>query len=205
MSSELLSQLRHKLIVSCQDHVEVMIPAAVRGGAAALRLNGPHAVRFARAKTSLPLLACNKMFFPNSDVYITPSLRTAMSLIRAGVGMVAFDARALPRPRQSVSEMISAIHDAGRVAVADVGTFDEGIRAHTEGADVIATTFAPEFSPELVLRLAEAGCRVLAEGRIDSPEKVHQALEAGAWTACVGTAITRPELIASQFRQALKG
>ena len=86
MSSELLSQLRHKLIVSCQDHVEVMIPAAVRGGAAALRLNGPHAVRFARAKTSLPLLACNKMFFPNSDVYITPSLRTACGSLRIESG-----------------------------------------------------------------------------------------------------------------------
>ena len=101
--------------------------------------------------------------------------------------------------------MISAIHDAGRVAVADVGTVDEGVRAHAEGADVIATTFAPEFSPELVRRLAEAGCRVLAEGRIDTPGKVHQALEAGAWAACVGTAITRPALIASQFQQALKG
>jgi N-acylglucosamine-6-phosphate 2-epimerase len=205
MNNELLARLRHKLIVSCQDYIEVMIPAAVRGGAAGLRVNGPQAIRFAREKTSLPLLACNKIFFPNSNVYITPSVRTAMSLVRAGAEMIAFDAQALPRPRQSIPEMISAIHGAGRVAVADVGTFEEGIQAQKDGADVVATTFAPRFSPELIGRLVAAGCRVLAEGGINSPEKIHQALDAGAWAACVGTAITRPELIASQFLQALTG
>lgn len=204
MIRDLLSTLQHKLIVSCQDYVEVMIPAAVRGGAAGLRVNGPQDVRFARAKTSLPLLACNKIFFPNSDVWITPSRRAAMSLVRAGADMVALDARALPRPRQSVPEIIATIHEAGCMAVADVETFQEGIQARTDGADVVATTFAPRFSSELIRRLAEAGCKVLAEGRIDSPEKVREALSAGAWAVCVGTAITRPYLIASEFRQALE-
>ena len=199
MIGDLRSHLRHKLIVSCQDYVEVMIPAAVRGGAAALRINGPQDVRFARAKTSLPLLACNKIVFPNSEVYITPSLRAAMSLVRAGADMVALDARALPRPRQSAAEIIAAIQQADRLAVADVGTFDEGMQAKQDGADVIATTFAPAFSSALVARLADAGCTVLAEGHIDSPEKVRDALDCGAWAVCVGTAITRPHLIASEF------
>ena len=118
--------------------------------------------------------------------------------------MIAFDARDLPRPRQSVAEMIAALHHAGRLAVADVETLEEAVRARQHGADVVAVTFAPSFSPELIRRLAESGCRVLAEGHIDSPQKLRQALDAGAWAACVGTAITRPELIASQFRQALK-
>jgi N-acylglucosamine-6-phosphate 2-epimerase len=131
-------------------------------------------------------------------------VRSAMSLVRAGAEMIAFDARGLPRPRQSVAEMIAAIHQAGRLAVADVETFEEAVQAGQHGADVVAVTFAPAFSPELIRRLAQSGFRVLAEGHVDSPEKLKQALDAGAWAACVGTAITRPELIASQFRQALK-
>ena len=204
MINDLFERLEGQLIVSCQDYVEVMIPAAVRSGAAALRINGPQDVRLARAKTSLPILACNKIYFPNSPVYITPSVRTARSLILAGADMIAFDARAVPRPRESVAELLSAIHDADRIAVADVATSDEGIEAHRLGADVVATTFAPEFSPALVQQLNQAGCRVLAEGQIDSPEKIACAVEAGAWAACVGTAITRPHLIASQFSLALR-
>lgn len=203
MSGDVLGQLRHKLIVSCQDYVEVMIPAAVRGGAAGLRVNGPQDVRFARAKTSLPVLGCNKVFFPNSQVYITPSLRAAESLLRSGAHMVALDARDIPRPRQAAAEIIAAVHAAGRLAVADVETFEEGLRARDDGADVIATTFAPAFSSDLVARLDRAGCTVLAEGRIDSLQKVRQSLDCGAWAVCVGTAITRPHLIASEFCQAL--
>jgi len=196
--------LRGKLIISCQDYIESMIPAAVRGGASALRVNGPEAVRFARAKTSLPLIACNKTYFPGSEVYLTPTLRTAMSLIAAGAEMIAFDARDLPRPRQSVAEMIAGIHAAGRIAVADIQTHEEGMAAHAHGADVVATTFASEFSPQLVSGLAGGGVTVLAEGKIDSAERVREASLAGAWAVCVGTAITRPHLLADHFRQAME-
>jgi len=182
-----------------------MIPAAVRGGAAALRVNGPGDVRFARDKTELPLLACNKIFYPNSNVYITPSVRSARSLLKASADMVAFDARSLPRPRQSIEAIVHVIHAFKRIAVADIATFEEGIAAVEAGADVVATTFSPQFSPALVTKLADSGCRVLAEGQIDDPDKVQKAIDSGAWSVCVGTAITRPHLIASQFRQALKG
>ncbi len=204
MTSNLLTEIKGRLIVSCQDYEDAMIPAAAQGGAAGLRLNGPQAVRFAHAHSKLPILACNKIYFPNSDVYITPSARTASSLLDAGADMVAFDARDLPRPRQSIAEMVSLIHAHGRVAVADTATLDEGLAARQQGADVIATTFSPVFSVELIRNLAQAGCRVLAEGHVMLPENVAQALAAGAWAVCVGTAITRPHLITSRFLEAIR-
>jgi N-acylglucosamine-6-phosphate 2-epimerase len=204
MNNELLSILQGKLLISCQDYEGVMIPAAIQGGAAGLRLNGPQAVRFARARTNLPILACNKIYFPNSDVYITPSLRTAISLINAGADLVAFDSRFLTRPRQTVADMIRVIHEHGRMAVADVSAFEEGLLASQQGADIVATTFSQQFSPEMIFRLSKAGCKVLAEGQIDSPEKTAAALQAGAWAVCVGTAITRPHVLASQFSQATR-
>ena len=204
MNAELLSRLKGKLIVSCQDYEEVMIPVAVSSGAAGLRLNGPQAVRFARSRTALPILACSKMYFPNRDVYITPSLRSARSLLDAGADLVALDARALPRPRQTAAEIIAMIHDRGCAAVADVATFEEGLAVHGQGADFVATTFSHAFSPELVGRLAQAGCRVLAEGQITTPAEVSAALAAGAWAVCVGTAITRPHVLISHFLEATK-
>ena len=97
MNAEVFARLKGRLIVSCQDYEEVMIPVAIDNGAAGLRLNGPQAVRFARGRGAIPILACHKMYFPNSEVYITPSLRAAASLVEAGADLVALDARALPR------------------------------------------------------------------------------------------------------------
>jgi len=199
----LIEQLHGQLIVSCQDYVETMLPAAVQGGASALRLNGPLDVRFARSHCNIPILACNKVFFPNSDIYITPSVRTAAALTTAGADMVAFDARALPRPRQTVIEIVNEVHSRNRLAVADVGTIDEGLKARDDGADIVATTFAGGFNPHLIHTLTQAGCTVLAEGGIDSPETVSEAISAGAWAVCVGSSITRPHLITTAFRKGL--
>ena len=199
----LLASIKGRLIVSCQDYVETMIPAALDGGAACLRVNGPQAVRFARANAKLPVLACNKVYFPNSEVYITPSVRAAEALIEAGADMIALDARTLPRPRQTASAIVRVVHQAGCLAVADIGSLDEGIDAWEEGADVIATTFCHAFSPRLIERLTEFACRVLAEGNIDSPAKVKEATGAGAWAVCIGSAITRPHLLTTAFRKVL--
>ncbi len=47
------------------------------------------------------------------------------------------------------------------------------------------------------------GKPVLAEGHIDTPEKARQAVDAGAWAVCVGSAITRPHLLTEAFTEAL--
>lgn len=44
---------------------------------------------------------------------------------------------------------------------------------------------------------------VIAEGRIWTPEQLGKVLPAGAYTALVGSAITRPQLIAKRFSDAM--
>jgi len=204
-SGSTIERLSGKLIVSCQDYVESMVAAAVRGGAAGLRVNSPRYVRLARAMTELPIIGCNKIFFPNTEICITPSTRAAMALVRAGADIVALDCTTRRRPRQSAAQMIAAIHDAGALALADLSSIEDGLRAVEEGADLLATTLAPDFDPELIHSLARLGRPVLAEGHITSPERAKEAIAAGAWAVCVGTAITRPHWITEQFNKAIGG
>lgn len=202
---ELISSLAGKLIVSCQDYTSVMIDAAIRGGAAGLRINGPKDIRLARRKSDLPVIGCNKMYFPNSPIYITPSVRAALCLVEAGADIVALDCTRRPRVRQRPREIIAAIHQAGALTLADLASPDEAPAAIEDGVDILSTTLAPTFDPTFIRELVRLGRPVLAEGHIETPEQARDALEAGAWAICVGTAITRPHLLTAQFNKAIGG
>lgn len=201
--SGVIEALRGRLIVSCQDYTAIMIDAALRGGAAGLRINGPGDVRLARQKTDLPIIACNKMHFPNSPIYITPSVRAALCLVQAGAEIVALDCTGRRRARQSPAEIVRQVHDAGALALADLSSAEEAPAAVEAGADILATTLAPDFHLDLIPALLQFHRPVLAEGHIDSPERAKAALDAGAWAVCVGTAITRPHLLTERFRSAI--
>jgi N-acylglucosamine-6-phosphate 2-epimerase len=58
---------------------------------------------------------------------------------------------------------------------------------------------------ELVQELSKRGARVIAEGRIATPEQARAALEVGAFAVTVGTALTRIELLTQGFVNALRG
>ncbi len=69
------------------------------------------------------------------------------------------------------------------------------------------TPYSPQlYGPDLQLvkDLASAGVTVVAEGRIRTPGEMRQALDAGALAVTVGSAITRPELIAQGFLNVLE-
>jgi len=201
--SEIINVLAGKLIVSCQDYTSVMITAAIRGGASGLRINSPGDVRLARQITDVPIVACNKMYMPNSPIYITPTVRAAFSLVRAGADIVAFDCTRRKRSKQQPAEIIKAIHGAGALALADLSCAAEAEPAVRDGVDILATTLSPEFDWNFLRHLVATGLPVLAEGHIESPEMAKSAIDNGAWSVCVGTAITRPHSITQQFHDAL--
>ncbi|MHC1905189.1 N-acetylmannosamine-6-phosphate 2-epimerase, partial [Escherichia coli] len=51
----------------------------------------------------------------------------------------------------------------------------------------------------LVKTLSEAGCRVIAEGRYNTPAQAADAMRHGAWAVTVGSAITRLEHICQWY------
>jgi len=79
------------------------------------------------------------------------------------------------------------------------------------GAQVVATTLSgytpysrqdPSPDLELIRRLADAGVRVIAEGRFTTPGEVAEAFSAGALAVVVGSAITDPVSITRRFAAA---
>ncbi|WP_337871577.1 N-acetylmannosamine-6-phosphate 2-epimerase [Meiothermus sp.] len=207
------------LIVSCQARTDnplhgpqfmaAMALAAEQGGAKAIRANGPEDVRAIRAVTTLPIIGINKCWMQGYEVYITPDFAAALEVAEAGADVIGLDATMRLRPKESLAELITRIHDLGKPVFADVSTLEEGVVAAGLGADFVATTLAgytpysrktegPDF--ELLGQLVEElDVPIVAEGRFWTPEAVSRAFELGASAVVVGTAITNPREITRRF------
>ena len=220
---ELLDYLHGNLIVSCQaledeplhgSHIMARMAVAAKvGGAVAIRANSPEDIVAIREAVELPIIGLYK--HGDTGVYITPTLEHVQAIIEAGAEAIAFDATHRPRPDGStVAEIIEMIHRAGRLALADVSIVDEGVSAEAAGADFVASTLSgyTEYSPVIAgpdFALIEALVKqtrtpVIAEGHISTPALARQALDCGAWSVVVGSAITRPRTITARFAAALK-
>ncbi|MGW4816018.1 N-acetylmannosamine-6-phosphate 2-epimerase [Kitasatospora cineracea] len=213
-----IERLRGRLVVSCQaypgeplrdpDAMRRMALAALEGGAAGIRAQGLADLRAIRAATDAPLIGLWKD--GASGVVITPTAGHVRQVAATGAEIVALDATARPRPDgRPLAESFAAAHEAGALVMADVATFEEGLRAAESGADLVGTTLSgyTDDSPhlpgpdlELVSRLAAAlDVPVVAEGRIHTPAQAGSALEAGAFAVVVGTAITHPTTLTRWF------
>jgi putative N-acetylmannosamine-6-phosphate epimerase len=212
--NEALKRMSGGLVVSVQAppgsplaapiHMAALARAADAGGAVGIRAEGTGDVAAIKDAVSLPVIGLRKRSVAGSDVYITPTLEDALSVVAAGADLIAVDATDRPRPDGSTGAVFvgAVVRELGPRVVADVDSLDAGLAAREAGAAAVASTLAgyvgdtpPPVEPdlELVERLAaELDCPVLAEGRYATPEHVHAALDAGAFAVVVGTAITNP-------------
>jgi N-acylglucosamine-6-phosphate 2-epimerase len=222
----IFQSLRGRLIVSCQasagdplDHVDTLtrIAASVlRGGAGGLRAEGAHRIAAFRAQTDLPIIGIIKSYDKNGDVYITPDFQSARAVSNAGADIIALDCtqRRLTEP-EPWPQLIRRIHsELGRPVLADIATLEDALAAQNAGADAVATTLygytaatsgsrTPPWPliESLVVRLK---LPVVVEGHITQPEEVRKALDIGANSVVVGSAITRPETITARFVEATR-
>jgi N-acylglucosamine-6-phosphate 2-epimerase len=212
------------LIVSCQAHgdhplrdtsmISALAQCAERGGAAAIRADGPEDIRSIREAVSLPTVGIYKV--PRGGrFFITPTLEHAREVVDAGADVVALEATLENRPdKGDLENLVRRIgEELGVPVVADISTFEEGIRAWNSGADLVATTLSgyTRHSPEredpdldLVTKLVEARIPVVAEGHVRTPEQVRELFNRGAHSVVVGTAITDPVTITSWFAEAAR-
>ena len=214
-------ELAGGLIVSCQappgsplrdpEMTARIALAAVLGGAAGLRINGPEDVGAVRAVTKVPIVALHKVTGRRRNL-ITPTSALADGLVRAGADVVAVDGTA--EAAGEGMEPPSAFFGDGRVIMADVSTLDEGLRSWDLGVAFVATTLSgytpgsPTMDgPDLALveSLVRHGVRTVAEGRYRTPEQVVAAFDVGAHAVVVGGAITDPLGTTRRFLHALGG
>lgn len=186
--------------------IAALAESALVGGASGLRLNGPDDIRRLRPVTSAPIIGLHKVFNGVRNI-ITPDIGLAVGLTQAGADIIAVDAT-LEQLGESFALLGEIAEATGRPVMADVSTFDEGVRAWEAGATVVGTTLSgyTPHSPvgdgpdlDLVAELVAAGVPTIAEGRYQTPEQVRQAFDAGALAVVVGGAITDPIAITRRF------
>ena len=220
----ILEKLKNQIIVSVQampneplyeeSCIIAMMKSVVNGGAKGLRLAGARDVKNAKKIFDIPIIGLTKPDkLPDNwkeIVYITPTLKEVNELIEANADIIATDATQRPRPKESLKEIVNYIKSHNKLSMADISTFEEGMKARELGFDIISTTLSgytqysnqniegPDF--ELLEKLVkELDCPIILEGRIWEPNEVNKAFELGAHSVVIGSAITRPQLITKRF------
>lgn len=221
-----LDQIKGKLVVSCQalpdeplhsSHIMArMAVAAQQGGAAGIRAQSVEDIKAIMEVCDLPMIGIIKRNYPDSEVYITASMKEVEELLTTHCQIIALDATLRPRPNgEKTEDLVARIHQAGRLAMADCSTYEECVQAQAAGFDMVSTTlcgytpYSQQYSgpnfPLLKQCVETLTIPVIAEGKINSPEDLRRVYEeCGVFSAVVGGAITRPQQITARFVDVLK-
>ena len=224
----LLERLKGHLIVSCQalDYEPLHSPfimgrmaiAANEGGAAGIRANTPEDVAEIKRVVDLPVIGLYEKEYPDSEVFITPTMEEIDAMVSCGSDIIAMDATARIHPNGLTTDDLFALAKKAypdQVFMADCATFEECVHAQNIGFDIVGTTLRsyteytkgvriPDFE---LFRQLKKGMSIpfIAEGGIWDPEEARLAIECGAFAVVVGSAITRPQLITRRYARAVEG
>lgn len=226
----LIESFKNGLIVSCQvqhddpiytdDIVVKMAEAAKWAGAVGIRANTPEQIKAIKEKVDLPIIGLYKIWQDNTDVFITPTLESAIEVWEAGAEIIALDCTSqINGEGRPAYELLSIVKKEIPEAIifADVSNYEEGKRAIALGADIVGPTlygYTAETKnieyPDL--REFARMCRdfkddvyMIMEGHVYTPEDAIKCLYLGAHSVVVGSAITRPHLIAKRFVDLISG
>ena len=227
--NERVTNLKGKLIVSCQALPDEplyssyimgrMALAAKVGGAGGIRANTKKDIEAIRAAVDLPIIGIVKRDYPDSDVYITPTMREVEELIQVKPDIIAVEATDDLRPDGvTLKEFYDQIREKypDLLLMADCSTVEEAVRADELGFDFIGTTMVGYTAQSRNDHIARDDFRILrtilervkhpviAEGNINTPEKAKRVIELGAFCVVVGSIITRPQLITKAFVEAME-
>jgi N-acylglucosamine-6-phosphate 2-epimerase len=218
-----LDRLRNGLIVSCQAApgsplanrglMSYMAEAAEAGGAVAIRAEGLRDISEIKKAVSIPIIGLVKLKSENTPVVITPLLEHVYQLMEAGADLIAVDATLRKRVDGTLgNDFVAQAKAVGAKILADIDDLESAIAAEKSGAVAVITTLSgytngpvPELPDLDLVKACSSHCAVpvIAEGRFNSPELVSQAFDAGAWSVCVGSAITDPWLSTKRFIKAI--
>ena len=224
-----IETVHKKLIVSCQALPEEplhssfimgrMALAAKEGGAAGIRANTKEDIAEIRKNVDLPIIRIVKRDYPDCKVYITPTMKEIDELMEVKPEIIAIDATKDLRPNGvALDEFYAQIREKypNQLLMADCSTYEEAKHADELGFDFIGTTLVgyteqskdmkiEQNDFELIKKIVKnVKHNVIAEGNINTPEKVKRVMQLGGFSIVVGSAITRPQLITKTFVDVLK-
>ena len=162
----------------------------------------------------LPVIGIVKRDYPDSKVYITPTMKEIDELMEVKPEIIAVDATISLRPGNvTLDEFYHQIREKypEQLLMADCSTVEEALHADELGFDFIGTTMVGyteqskgdriEANDFEIIRtiLSKVKHHVIAEGNINTPEKARRVVELGCYSVVVGSIITRPQLITKKF------
>lgn len=229
MKEDIYKQLTGGLIVSCQAleneplHssfiMSRMARAAKEAGGIGIRANSIVDIQAIRDTVSLPVIGIIKKDYPDSAVFITPTLKEVRQVCATGCEIVALDGTTRVRPyKEELAEVIKQIREEFPevLLMADTGSLGDVRFAESVGFDIIGTTLygytaetaglniATDDFAHLKAVLALTKLPVIAEGKIDTPDKAKRVIELGCLCVVSGGAITRPQEITKRFVDAIE-
>ncbi len=227
-AEERIKTLKGKLIVSCQALPQEplhssfimgrMARAAKEGGAAGIRANTKEDIKEIQEVTGLPIIGIVKRDYPDSVVYITPTMKEIKELMEVKPEIVAIDATGALRPGNvTLADFFHQIKEKypEQKLMADCSTIEEALFADELGFDFIGTTMVGYTPQSKGLKIEENDFEILrtilekvkhpviAEGNVNSPEKAKRVIELGSYAVVVGSSITRPQLITKGYAEAV--
>ena len=223
-----IKALKGRLIVSCQALPQEplhssfimgrMARAAKEGGAAGIRANTREDIKEIQEVTGLPVIGIVKRDYPDSAVYITPTMKEIEELMEVKPEIVAIDATGALRPGNvTLADFFHQIKEKypEQKLMADCSTIEEALFADELGFDFIGTTMVGYTPQSQGLKIEENDFEILrtilkkvkhpviAEGNVNSPEKAKRVMELGSYAVVVGSSITRPQLITKGYAEAV--
>ena len=200
-----IKALKGQLIVSCQALPQEplhssfimgrMARAAKEGGAAGIRANTKEDIKEIQEVTGLPIIGIVKRDYPDSAVYITPTMKEIEELMEVKPEIVAIDATGALRPgNMTLADFFHQIKEKypEQKLMADCSTIEEALFADELGFDFIGTTMVGYTPQSKGLKIEENDFEILrtilkkvkhpviAEGNVNSPEKAKRVIELGS-------------------------
>lgn len=228
MKNNFIEKVKGGLIVSCQAledeplHssfiMSKMALAAKIGGAVGIRANTVSDIHEIKKEVDLPIIGIIKKVYGDCPVYITPTMEEVDALYKEGVDVIAIDATKRERPdKKNLKDFIKEVKQKypDQLLMADISTVEEAKNAEKYGFDFVGTTLHGYTKYTEGMDIQENGFEflqkvldnvnipVIAEGKVDKPEKAKYCLGLGALAVVTGGAITRPQLITKSFVEAI--
>lgn len=224
-----MESFKGQLVVSCQalEHEPLhssfimsrMAKAAEEGGAKGIRANSVADIAAIKKEVDLPVIGIIKRDYPGAEAFITATMKEIDELMTVKPEIIAVDATSSSRPDgETLATFFATIKEKypEQKLMADCSTLEEMLYADELGFDYIGTTLVGYTKQSKGMKIEEEDFAlfkealkiiqhpIIAEGNIDTPEKVKRVLELGVYSVVVGSAITRPQLITKKFVEAIE-
>lgn len=223
---EVCKKLIGQTIISCQayedtplygaDNMKKMAACAILGGAKAVRSCWEQDIRAIRSLSDdLIIIGIDKVIDKNKkeSTYpiITPTFESVKKVVEAGANVVALDCTPYPtRGKDELVALLKQIHDTypDIAVMADTARVEDAkFVADTGYVDIVSNTLSEystrsgKFDKEVCEEYKRQcpNCLLNAEGKIWDLNDLQEAIDSGADMYTIGTAVTRPHLIAKRF------